>query len=49
MADFERYDTVEELPRKVGGTEMALQLAFKHLYGMTVSRFSRAARTGGRV
>jgi len=42
--DFEEYNTVEELARKAGTTELKLQLASKYLYGTTVSKFSRKAR-----
>lgn len=44
MADFEAFHTVEQLARKVGLTENKLQQVFKHLYGQTVTTFSRAAR-----
>jgi len=44
VSDYEVYDTVEKLAKKVGTTELKLQLAFKHLYGTTVAKFSREAR-----
>jgi AraC-like DNA-binding protein len=43
-ADFECYHTVEELARMTGTTESNLQMAFKYLYGTTVSKYSRRAR-----
>lgn len=44
LKDFEVYDSVEKLARKVATTEMRLQTAFKQLYGSTVFLFSRSAR-----
>lgn len=44
LADFSVYDSVEILARKVGTTEQKLQLAFKHLYGVTVGKFSKDER-----
>jgi AraC-like DNA-binding protein len=44
ISDFEEYNTVEELARKVGTSELKLQLAFKHLFGTSVFKFSRQAR-----
>ena len=43
-ADFECYHTVEQLAKMTGTTESSLQLAFKNLYGTTVSKYSRKVR-----
>ena len=44
LGDFSRYDTVEQLARKVGISEPDLQLAFKQRFGMTVGKFSKDQR-----
>ncbi len=44
VADFSIYDSVERLARKVGTSEQKLQLAFKHLFGVTVGKFSKDER-----
>ncbi len=44
LSDLSIFDSVEILARKVGTTEAKLQLAFKHLYGITVGRFSKDER-----
>lgn len=43
-ADLSIYDTVEQIARKVGISEMDLQLAFKQRFGMTVGKFSKDER-----
>jgi len=44
LSDFELYHTVEQLARMAGTSECKLQMTFKHLFGTTVSKFSRKAR-----
>ncbi len=44
LSDFEEFYSVKELARMSGLTEIKLQMAFKHLYGTTVSKFSRQSR-----
>lgn len=44
ISDFSVYDSVEALARKVGTTEPKLQLVFKHVYGVTVGKFSKDER-----
>jgi AraC-like DNA-binding protein len=44
LDDFSVYDTVEQVARKVGISEMDLQLAFKQCFGMTVGKFSKDER-----
>jgi AraC-like DNA-binding protein len=44
LDDFSVFDSVEILARKVGTAEAKLQLTFKHLYGVTVGKFSKDER-----
>ena len=44
LLDFSIFDSVEILARKVGTTEQKLQLTFKHLFGVTVGKFSKDER-----
>lgn len=44
LDDFSIYDTVEMVARKVGISEVNLQVAFKQRFAMTVGKFSKDER-----
>ncbi|MEP7375293.1 MAG: AraC family transcriptional regulator [Chitinophagaceae bacterium] len=44
LDDLSNYDTVERVARKVGISELDLQLAFRKRFGMTVGKFSKIER-----
>ena len=44
LDDLSVYDTVEKVARKVGISELDLQLAFKQRFAMTVGKFSKDER-----